>query len=248
MRIASQTFLLHPSARGDGLLDTVYVGGNIGLHRIRHDVPLQMRARFRYEADPGTPGADAGPQPLDSRESGTGGLGLLREFCSQPTPEFRPAERIGNAQVYELVTGSVGVPGEVTIFESYIMRASASSGNEHSIARYMQVPCEVYMGDILVHKSLFEGRSPADPQVSVYAAPTPADAGFRDSELLPMTERGEYLGQGFYASRTTVIPRYQELLTHVMKLAGWNGDEFHVFRCRVDYPLISSRVRMTVRC
>jgi hypothetical protein len=251
MRITCQTFILHPSTQpgaAPGLLDSVYIGGSIGLHRIRHDVPLQMRARFRYEADPGTPGADAGPQPLDPREARGGGIGLLREFCSQPIPEFRPVEKIGNAQVYELVTGSVGVSSEVTVFEGYIMRASASSGSEHGLARYVQVPCEAYIGDILVHHSLFLGSAPTDPDVRVYAAPTPADAGFRDSDLLPMTERAEYLGKGFYAARTTVIPRYEELLAHTMKLTGWNGDEFHVFRCRVDYPLLSSRIRMTLRC
>jgi hypothetical protein len=149
--------------------------------------------------------------------------------------------------VYELVTGSVGVSNEVTVFESYIMRATASAGAEHGLARYVQIPCEVYIGDILAHKSLFEGRAPTDPGVNIYAAPTPADTGFRDCDRLPMTERGEYLGQGFYAARTTVIPRYEELLASVMRLTGWNGDDFHVFRCRVDYPLVSSRIRMTVR-
>jgi hypothetical protein len=158
-------------------------------------------------------------------------------------------EKIGSAQVYELVTGSVGVSGEVTVFESYIMRAAASKGAEHGIARYVQIPCEVYIGDILAHKSIFDGSAaaPPNPQVRVYAPPAPADTAFRDSDLLPMTEHGEYLGEGLYAARTTVIPRYEELLTYVMGLTGWNPDEFHVFRCRVDYPLVSSRVRMTVR-
>jgi hypothetical protein len=46
---------------------------------------------------------------------------------------------------------------------------------------------------------------------------------------------------------TSLIPRYEELLGHVMRLTAWNPAEFHLFRCRVDHPLYSSRIRMTVR-
>jgi hypothetical protein len=47
------------------------------------------------------------------------------------------------------------------------MRATASPGAEHGLARYVQVPSETYLGDILLHQSALQGRPrcPRRPRV-----------------------------------------------------------------------------------
>ena len=68
----------------------------------------------------------------------------------------------------------------------------------------------------------------------------------QDSDLLPLTERAEYLGDGIDAARTPLIPRYADLLSYAMQRTGWRPEDFRVFRCRVDYPVLYTRIRLTL--
>jgi hypothetical protein len=247
VRVCCSTEIMHPSA-SPGLMDTVIIKGMVGLRRTRRSVPLQIMSRHWSWSTPGDP-QESPPEPLDPRETGPEAIGLLRDFCSQPLPEFRLRESRQGYRSHELVSNTLGASGEVTYFTAEAFRADTATpgsvpGSEATIAKTVDIPMEAYTGDILVHKSLWDTRA---PEVRVYACRLDGSMEYRESDLLPMTEQAEYLGEGLYAARTPLIPRYAEMLSYVIERMKWKAEEFRVFRCRVDYPVLSTRIRMTLR-
>jgi hypothetical protein len=223
--------------------DGVLINGMLGLQRTRLGVPIQTTERRWGWAMPGSP-----PEPLDPRETGPDAIGLLHDFCSQPLPEFRLCESAPEYRKYELVGDKLGASGEVRFFTGEISRGApmpGSAGLEVTQFRGVGMPLGMYIGDILVHK---DRCGTAPPDVNVYGWPLDGPREFRESDLLPLSEQAEYLGDGIDAARTPVIPRYMQLLTYAMERMGWDQSEFRVFRCRVEYPLLHTRIRMTLPC
>jgi hypothetical protein len=232
-----------------GLLDGVFIKGTVGLHRTRRSVPLQIRAHHWRTASPGDPAKPNPPQPLDPREAGPQAIGLLRDFCSQPLPEFSLRVSREGYRSHEMISDQIGPAGEVTYFTGEIRRAETAApgsipGSEVMLFKAVDIPLEVFNGDILVHRSLWDTRV---PEVRVFAWPLDGSTEFREADLLPLTERAEYLGDGIDAARTPLIPRYTEILSYAMERMGWKAEEFRVFRCRVDYPVLYTRIRLTLR-
>lgn len=242
-RVVCGARIMHPSAT-PARLDSVFLKGMVGLHRTRRTGPLHTTA-YRARVVPQTGGAQVPPpQPLDPRETGPDAIGLLHDFCSRPLPEFRLRESGQGYRSHELVVHDLGPSGEVTYFTGEVGRADTVPDGEVAIGKAVDFPFEVFMGDILMHRSLGPPRTPA---AAVYAVPVDGSLGFREADRLPLSEAAEYLGEGLYAARTTEVPRYTEMLEYAMGRMGWNPDEFHVFRCRVEYPVLSSRIRVWLK-
>ncbi|MEX2218140.1 MAG: hypothetical protein WD749_05215 [Phycisphaerales bacterium] len=253
-RVVCGARIMHPSAGpgGAGLLDTVFIKGMAGVRRTRRSVPLHTTAYRARTVQPGGPAVVSPPEPLDPRETGPDAIGLLRDFCSRPLPEFRLRVSAQGYRCHELVSEHVGPSGEVTYFTGEAGRADTGvpgsveggGGWELSLAKSVDIPIEVFMADVLMHRSVW-GKRP--PEVRVYATPMDGSLEFRETDLLPLAERAEYLGEGADAARTPLLPRYAEMLRYATDRMGWNVEEFRVFRCRVDYPLLYSRIRVTLR-
>jgi hypothetical protein len=246
VRVACGTYILHPSER-PGLLDMVFLRGMIGLRRTRRGVPLHMLVRVLRESHPGDPEQPSPMEPLDPTQADPDSVRLLPEFCSRPTPQFRIHTQRPGYRCHELVGDALGVPGEVTYFTGETCRGACPvpgsvPGAIVAMTKTMDVPTGVFVGDMLIHRSVW-GLRPPDVRVLAYNL----DLEEMDPDQLPVTERVEYLGDGVEAARTPLIPRYAEMLSYAMDRMGWNGTEFRVFRCRADYPVLHSRVQMTLR-
>ncbi|MEX2217704.1 MAG: hypothetical protein WD749_03005 [Phycisphaerales bacterium] len=239
-----------PSTPALGLLDCLLVKGMIGLHQTRHDVPLTTVARHVYAPSKGDPSEPMPLEAIDPGESAPDAVGLLRDFCSQPTPTFRIKAHEERFTTHELVPSGIGASSEVTYFTGHVGHGGAAMsssvpGSQLSLTKIVEMPIEVYIGDILMHESLWDERLPA---VKVYVSPVVGSTvEFHDSDLLPFAERAMYLGRGPSSGRTPLVPRYVEMMSYAMERVGWNPEEFRVFRCHVDHPVLSTRIRMTFR-
>lgn len=240
--------ILHPSQQ-DGMLDMVHIKGMDGLHRTRRGVTLDMTSRRGLRATPGDPETLARLEPLDPREEGPEAVWLLRDFCSHPLPEFRLCEDRPDYRSYEVISERLGSAGEVTYYTGEVARGIAAlpgsvPDSEVSLVKGVNTPLEAYSGDILIHRSVW-GTTP--PEVRVYAWPMDNSTRASKTSLLPLTERAVYLGDGAYGGRRQPVARYAEMIEYAMERMGWNGDEFRVFRCRVEYPVMYSLIKMTLR-
>ena len=150
---------------------------------------------------------------------------------------------------HEMVSNGLGPAGEVTYFTGESRRAESAApgsvpGAEVMLFKTVDIPLETFTGDILIHQSLW-GIVP--PEVHVFACPLDGSTEFRDADLLPLTEKAEYLGDGIDAARTPLIPRHAEILSYAMDRMGWKPEDFRVFRCSVSYPVLYTRIRLTIR-
>lgn len=244
-RVFLSFLIVHPSET-KGRVDLVGVGGKIGLHQTRHGVPLQTIAGHLRNSESADPEGPAPAEALDPDERAPGSVGLLRAFCSKPLPRFRTTLAQGDNELHELVAEGLGMLSEVTYFTGHAARAVAHApggGPQGDIkfARLITTPTEVCISDVLMHESVWD-ETP--PKVGVYAWPVGSSSVYRDSELLPMHEKAVYLGRGVRAGRTPRAPQYTEMVSYAMDRMGWNPDEFRVFRCVVEHPMLYSRIRM----
>jgi hypothetical protein len=67
----------------------------------------------------------------------------------------------------------------------------------------------------------------------------------RDEDKLALRETAIYLGRGVDVLDTEHVPRYPEMVGHVMDRLQWKDTEFHAYRCLVHYPVIPSSVRVS---
>ncbi|MBX3376255.1 MAG: hypothetical protein KF678_04545 [Phycisphaeraceae bacterium] len=247
-RVFCATKIVHPSAAGLPMLDGVFIKGMVGLHRTRQSVPLYTAAHHWRTANAGESAVPNPPEPLDPRESGPDAVGLLRDFCSQPLPEFRLTVSRQGYRSHTMVGHGLGPADEVTYFTGEARRAEGAApgtmpGAEVMLFKVVDLPLEVFCGDILMHRDVWGTRP---PEVRVYAHPLDGSTEFREHDLLSLTERAEYLGDGIGAAATPLVPRYGEILGYAMKRMGWRPEEFRVFRCRVEYPVLYTRIRLTL--
>lgn len=241
--------ILHPGEDGDDApLDSVLIKGMVGLRRTRRSVPLHITAHhWRAAQSPIPPTLTRRREPLDPRITDPDAMWLLQDFCSRPLPEFRLRVTREGYRSHELVSTGLGASSEITYFTGEGRRGDTArpkrGGTPMWFSKAVDMPLEVLIQDIFIHRTLWD---PTPPKVQVYAYPLDGSLEFREADLLPLNESAEYLGLGIDAGRTPIVPRYADMLAFAMNRMGWKEDEFYVFRCRVDYPVLYTRVRMTL--
>jgi hypothetical protein len=245
-RVSFGALVVAPSAQ-PGLVDSISIKGMLGLHKTRRGVPLQTlvhHLRLRTQADPALHGV---PEALDPREAGHECVGLLRDFCSTPLPTFRSEPSSEGSTTLEMTAPGVGSSSSVRYFIGHIVRAAearpgSTPGSATVLTKGYEVPAEVDIADVLMHESLWDEQV---PEVKVYKWPTLGwTAPLRQSDLLPMKERAQHLGRGPYAGRTPHVPEYEGMMSYVLERAGWMPQQFRLFRCAVEYPVMHTRLRM----
>lgn len=248
-RTMVQAAILHPSATTDRV-DGLGIVGYSGLRRLRPGAPIHI-STLRT----GMAAADEAPFTVsgDRVDAMSADL-LLREFCSQPTPELliRPAGSV----VHYLVAGDrVGLAGAVDLFlGEYTPNVFARAGIPHpeggirrnTIAADIEICAEELVFDTLVHESIWGG---IDPDLMVYdtsmAGRVNPNNRERDIDRIDVLETVLPLGRGARSCRIAEVPQYVDMLRSVCARRGWNESEFRCYRCHVQYPIYGTQVHVT---
>jgi hypothetical protein len=175
---------------------------------------------------------------------------LLPEFCSQPLPGLR-VQQAGEVVHYTLAGDGFGSGSAVDVvfaeanMTELIRFVPAGSARRSYFFAEVVPPAQVLQFDVLAHESLYPGQSPA---LAIYdtafeGVASPNDRA-RDLDLLDLSESIEDLGRGADRFRSGDIPRYADLVGHVLRRMGWDGAALRGHRCRIDYPVYGSQVTM----
>jgi hypothetical protein len=242
-RVIATAVIVHPSSRA-GLFDSVSISGMVDLRQTRRGFPLQTLVTRRHRPDPGDPSPLPDVEALDPRERHPNAVGLMRDFCSQPTPDASVVLNEDGAVCHHLRARGLGATAAMTFYTGHLVRRSmvrpgSVPGSRLMLEKPILTPAELLIRDVLMHHSVWDDRP---PEVKVYASPPDSPHTFRDIDLLPFAESASYLGRGVAVARTPEIPRYGELLNYAIDQLGGNPEEYRVFRCRVPYPVMYSRV------
>jgi hypothetical protein len=94
---------------------------------------------------------------------------------------------------------------------------------------------ETLQFDLIVHRSLaFALNARAD----VYGALSTR----HPRDLLPLDVKRHNLGSDPSAVDTPLVPRYSQIIDHVMSRCGWDRKDFTALRYVVEYPPFPSQV------
>ncbi len=65
-------------------------------------------------------------------------------------------------------------------------------------------------------------------------------------DLIPVEQSPEYLGSSADVAPAEGAPRYSNMIRSVLKRLGWYGRAFDIYRNRLAYPILRTRVSLTV--
>jgi hypothetical protein len=243
-----QTFIMAPSADGK-MVDGVSVNGFVGLTRVRPGAPVVIGRAMRTD-DRGAVLSSGKEEPIEEPRDETEVVSLLHEFCSMPLPKFRrqPGERgfVEN----ELEEGPVGRTGAITFMAGTIVRGvgnryrSADQTTMDVVAR-VRTPSALLVCDVLVKRGLVLPESQrAGVYGDLFGLALLRWAG-RERYRLASVHRVEHLGTGPASAHTPDIPRYTRMLEYVFGRIGWNGEEFDVYRTRIEFPFSPTSVMVS---
>lgn len=238
------TSIVHPGA-SPGTFDIAMIRGHVGLRQLRPETPTHTSIRWKNLKDGDTP--DHAERPIEPSGVVSGGVSLLQEFCSKPLPRFRTIPDQDGYTRAELLSEGVGNSAAINFFMGTVIRNGHSPfPNKDSLVGFVnrvRRPTEAFLLDVFVHRSLWSGPGPLVRICSGDGGGTEGTASW-DAESLPIQERITEIDRGIDAVHTQDVPRYREMIEHAAGCLKWNPREFRIFRCRIEYPIIHSVVRI----
>ncbi|WP_077036942.1 hypothetical protein [Pelomonas sp. KK5] len=241
-RVNYVSWFVSPSAQAGSEashVDLVNIKAWIGFRRLRENLSWVMsRQMSRHDSgDQMSVPAEA----LDPRASAS--VPLLIDFCPDPMPEFTLREE-GDRTTVSLAPGPVGNAGQISCLFGKVLRHMPHVRSEaDQFSRfmcYLNVPSEVAIFDLFVHRSMAEMMPPSVTLSSQIEVHEP-DA---ERSRLPLHEPLIELGVPSPAPLTLEVPRHAELMELVMTRMGWSSDEFIGFRLRMNYPPLPAALVM----
>jgi len=248
------TLFAHPAT--DELADVLWVGGSLDLCRITGSTPYKLTSTAAIN----TPGEDADQDrlirlghPLTSGDITTPGSTLLTEFGTQPLPRMRNYVDRSGRLVVEVEPEQPGLRHAVTAYvaERYVhatnrYRSQSPDDRTFAVSAFISAPVVLAIVDLAVARGTF---GPGLPTPRAYMVAN-LRGGVRlldeidDEQPIDILESLEimHLGQGTRAVEAQEVPRYPELFRHVCGQVGWDPENFDIFRCRVEYPVMSTSI------
>jgi hypothetical protein len=237
-----------PSEAGDRL-DFAQIKGLLALRRLRPNTPLIVSQV--YATDDRGAVCDVGREPIDPVADQPYGLSLLREFCSQPLPDYRTVETAAGTVHSQLLGNGMGNKAAIDYVEGYVSRAACPRYREeiHGVlgnVAQVRLPCEVLLLDMLIREDTFGQLTPETLACADHLGEFTSPNLSEEWQRLDLHEKASYLGKGPDVLFTPDVPRYPELGRHVLDRLGWGDKRFDVYRLRVEYPVLPSTVVMQI--
>jgi hypothetical protein len=234
--------LCHPG-KTSSMLDIASIRGMRDIRRLRASAAFRLvghrvRDAHKHIMAPHAVGDESPQSPP--------GPNLLLDFCTQPCPEMENRLEDGYVASY-LRDTPLGNAGVRTLYLADVSRdiewcvPGEPPYLENTVASW--TPAEVLVLDTLIHRDMF---GPLTPQLRVFGSLHRLGeldpAKFRPEEALPIPAEVHNLGAGVQVLPTSHVPRYAEMVESVCRRVGWDPNAFEVFRCIIEYPMLSSVV------
>lgn len=236
------TFIIQPS-KDPNWLDLAAMHGFIDLQKINPEsTSVISRISTTFEQPQSEDGEQYERIPLSDSGHTEHGLSLIPEFCSDPLPTLCSTIYPSFIQA-EVESKGVGRLGRITCVEGSYLEHIAPRYKQrddlyarHAVAN--QIPCEYLFIDLLLRSDTYPG---VNPEVVVHGdgllnSNYPLSA--HDRPALPVKESVVYLGKGSSVMHTPQNPNSAAMTQYAFDRMGWNGDDFDVYRCCIQYPIM----------
>ncbi|MEM8712751.1 MAG: hypothetical protein AAGG01_17505 [Planctomycetota bacterium] len=238
---------LAPSEDGEKI-DVLGVRKIEGTERMRPNVNWRIARSFKTAED-GTP-LPGGPEPLVKTKlpKALTGLPVVPDFTTSPLPTLARMETAPSTIEFEMQGGEVGASARFDLTTAEIFRPGDNryandDGNRRTrIFAGLRIPCELLHIDLIIHHSLFESTQPSVDVVSTLH--TGMSLEYRDADRLPIEPDFVALGRGLKKVADRERHRHAELIRWSLHEAGWDPEEFDVYRFKLLYPPLPSAVAL----
>ena len=182
----------------------------------------------------------------DAHKSGVD-LPLMLDFCTPTIPQFREITGAFGNRELEFLPDSVGYKSRFTCVTGEIIRAiepryRAPDYGTLRLAFPIRTPAEVLIFDSFIHRDLFKDNERFTAKLYSDLFAGGPKFRYEESDQLPFSADVTYLGNGALAGATPDIPRYNQAVQAVFDKCGVNGEDFDLYRLRLDFPPISTTI------
>ena len=226
-----------------------------GMRRLRLDTDVVV-ARMQMTDDSGnTAGGPSSIIPsglIDPDAAAQYGAPVLPAFCSQPVPPLETivdpsgrtrtllrSQQVGSGADMDLAFGRV--------FRDLPMKFDAAGDPFASSVVETSRPTRLMVADFLVHRDAFVVTESHSSLYGQAAAATTVEQIEREGIRLPLRDHFEHVGRGEDAARLRELPRYTEFLRSACDTLGYDLAQMEVYRIRLEYPLMDSRLVLKFR-
>lgn len=236
-------YVIHPSSAA-GLVDTVMISGNVGFRRFRRGVSRSIATTCVTDETGRRRASELGGPIGRSLDTGLG-VGLLSEFSTAPFPSVRTRATPDGSLRTELVSDEIGSDSDLTYFLArrdvevdHVRPTNNDDATMISTQWTVTTPTELLLHDVLVEESIAAQQNPASRILDGLAS---------GGELLPQRAEVKHVGWGSGVLATPDVPRYSDVTEHVLRQVGWENSVFHVYRCRLEYPVVPSKLVVQIK-
>jgi hypothetical protein len=217
------------------------------MQRVRPSAPLALGAFLKIADEPEESmqrGTDEDVGVTPPRERQINPVRVLTPYSSEPLPLMVPREDpMGDAET-ELVFPASGRAGAITIYTmQHIVAGSKGAQAQYGLNILVGMPSEALTCEVLVPSGLTD---PSTVRVAVYGRRVGVEKVMerRASDLLPQREHVAHYSGCLLPPPIPDSPRHTEAVHHVLGQLGWLGAKFDVYRCRVQYPVLHTLIRV----
>ncbi len=170
-------------------------------------------------------------------------IDILTEFSTRPLPPVKLSEVEPGLVQATFDNDRIGLAGQLTYFVRDIIRNTVVTHHSCSNATILRTPIENLVIDLL---SPVGTTDPSTATVEMYSNLLNRAHLCLEVDRMAITEEVLHLGDDLHLLSTPLVPRCAELVTHVLKDAGWDQTRFDIYRCVVQYPILSTSVQIRV--
>lgn len=239
-----------PSQVEPSRLDMVSLSGLYGVRRLR---PTGRCIIHGLGVRPVVPDPKVVyPQPLYETEAIAGSLEpLILPFCSQPIPAHRQIADLYGQRRVELIEGSLGDAGAVTLVGGEIDRLAGPQfrdgpRTQARFSTHFVQPVRSFVLDLIVHRDV---AWKVEPRVETFGelGGLSIDQAKRDAaDILPVACGFTHKGGGLLAAVASEIPQHRDLLRWTFRKTGWDIEEFDTYRLALRFPVLPSCLTVAI--
>jgi hypothetical protein len=226
--------------RPTGEIDSLSILGHLGVQRLHPDALVTLLASPLIWDD--------GPLRPESFERATKGrLQLIESACSRPLPRIERAATSDGSHRDVLVMDGLGKQSETTVYVRSLLTAvpGADPLPPYSNTTTCRLPIELMITDLLIPRSWGSAQRGIRTWISPDLGPGATDEATQKYRL-PFEGACIHLGTSLNSLYSAASPRHAEIIQSEIATMGWEGTEFDVFRCEVQYPLLHSAVHIHI--
>lgn len=245
-RTIFRTCITMPSENPDWW-DFATLRGFIEFCRLRPNVAWRMTSPASVDAERAYhhPAEHIPIDPNASTDPNT--LPLMLDHCTHPLPKFRRIKGPYGDTEFEFVADSVGIDSRINCVTGQMLhhfepRYRTEAYDNLCFSFPIRTPAHVAVFDVLINRRLFETTDALRVKLCNDLFGGGPGFYYEHSDRLPLLEELSYLGRGPDVAVTTDIPGYLQMLQLAMRRFGCVADDYDVYRIRIEYPPITTRL------